>query len=418
MRLKRENMSVPEKIRAEASATWKPNQSEAPLKADAAKNGAHCAVDLPPMLDDDAAISGAVQGRVVVAMSGGVDSSVAAALLAEAGYDAVGISMRLYATPQENYTKSCCSPDDLFDARTVAGSLEIPFYVANYQDAFRERVIDYFVEEYRNGRTPNPCVACNNHLKFDILLKRSLALGATFLATGHYARIDRSGDHPVMRTGLDKSKDQSYFLFGIPREALSRIIFPLGGLQKDEVRDEAHRLEIATADKPDSHDICFVAGGDYKDFVAERLGNEELKTGNIILADGEVLGTHDGIHNFTVGQRRGLGISYSEPLYVQSIRPKDGTVVVGPKGSAFSRGLTAERCNWLSFERPPRSFECDVKTRYHATPVPAMVTVGDDPEVAMVEFLDPQGAVSPGQAAVFYRGDEVLGGGWIEETRG
>ncbi|TDP76535.1 tRNA (5-methylaminomethyl-2-thiouridylate)-methyltransferase [Bradymonas sediminis] len=411
-------MSVSDKISINKPANWKPEGAEALLKKNAPKTGAHCAVDLPPMLDDDTAISGAVEGRVVVAMSGGVDSSVAAALLAEAGYDAVGISMRLYATPQENYTKSCCSPDDLFDARTVASSLGIPFYVANYQDAFKERVIDYFIDEYRYGRTPNPCVACNNHLKFDILLKRSLALGATFLATGHYARIDRSGEHPVMRMGVDRTKDQSYFLFGIPREALNRIIFPLGGLEKDEVRAEAHRLDIETADKPESHDICFVAGGDYKDFVAERLGKEKIQPGKIVLPSGEVLGEHDGIHNFTVGQRRGLGVSYNEPLFVHSIRPSDGTVVVGPKGSAFSTALVADRCNWLSFERPPRSFECTVKTRYHASPVPAMVTVGDDPTIATVEFLDPQGAVSPGQAAVFYRGDEVLGGGWIGETRG
>lgn len=380
-------------------------------------SAAHCAVDLPPMLEDDHAIKGAVQGRVVVAMSGGVDSSVAAALLAEAGYDAVGISMRLYSTPQENYSKSCCSPDDLFDARTVASSLGIPFYVANYEEAFRKRVIDYFVEEYRYGRTPNPCVACNNHLKFDILLKRSLALGATYLATGHYARIDRSGDFPVMRTGVDSTKDQSYFLFGIPREALARIIFPLGGLQKDQVRDEAHRLELETADKPDSHEICFVGGGNYKEFMIEQLGDEQLKPGKLMHVSGEVLGEHDGIHNFTVGQRRGLGISYHEPLFVQSIRPADGTVVVGPKRGIFSRGLVAERCNWLSFERPPGAFECEVKIRYGSPAVPAFVTVGTDPQTAMVEFLEPQGAVTPGQAAVFYRGDEVLGGGWIEEAR-
>ncbi len=378
---------------------------------------ASCAVDLPPLLADDDDIRGVVKDRIVVAMSGGVDSSVAAALLAEAGYDAVGISMRLYATPQENYSKSCCSPDDLFDARTVASSLGIPFYVANYQEVFRERVIDYFVEEYRHGRTPNPCVACNNHLKFDILLKRSLALGSTFLATGHYARIDRSGDRPVLKAGLDASKDQSYFLFGIPREALSRIIFPLGGLTKDQVRDEAHRLELETADKPDSHEICFVAGGDYKDFVAEKLAQEETTPGKLVHANGEVLGDHDGIHNFTIGQRKGLGISYHEPLYVQSIRPSDGTVVVGPPGGVFSRGLVAERCNWLSFERPQGPLECAVKIRYRSEAVPALVTVGADATTAFVEFEEPQRAVTPGQAAVFYRGDEVLGGGWIEEAR-
>lgn len=376
-----------------------------------------CSVDLPPVLEDDEQIRGIVQGRVVVAMSGGVDSSVAAALLAEAGYDAVGISMRLYATPQENYSKSCCSPDDLFDARTVAASLDIPFYVANYQEVFQQRVIDYFVDEYRRGRTPNPCVACNNHLKFDILLKRSLALGSKFLATGHFARVDRSGEVPLLKKGLDPSKDQSYFLFGIPREALSRIIFPLGELHKEDVREQARRLNLETAEKPESHEICFVGGGDYKDFLAEKLAGEETTPGKIVHANGEELGEHDGIHNFTIGQRKGLGLSYHEPLYVQSIRPADGTVVVGGGGGVFSRGLVAERCNWLSFERPAGPLECEVRIRYRSEPVKALVTVGAQAQTAFVEFEEPQRAVTPGQAAVFYRGDEVVGGGWIEEAR-
>jgi tRNA-specific 2-thiouridylase len=371
----------------------------------------------PQQLEDDSAIKGAVEGRVVIAMSGGVDSSVAAALLHDDGYDAVGISMRLYATPQENYSKSCCSPDDLFDARMVADTLGIPFYVANYQDAFRERVIDYFVEEYRHGRTPNPCVACNNHLKFDILLKRSLALGSSYLATGHFARIDRSGDVPKLLKGSDSKKDQSYFLFGLPREALGRILFPLGDMTKDQVRERARKMDLETADKPESQEICFVAGGDYKDFVRKKLDEEGTTPGVIRHVDGRVLGEHEGIHGFTVGQRKGLGISYHEPLYVQAIRPSDGTVVVGPKAGLFARGLVAERCNWLSFERPNGPLECEVKIRYRSEPVPALVTVGADASTAFVEFEEPQRAVTPGQAAVFYRGDEVLGGGWIEEPR-
>ena len=228
-----------------------------------------------------------VTDRIVIAMSGGVDSSVAAALLAEQGYDTVGISMRLYSTPQEDYSKSCCSPDDLFDARMVASRLGMPFYVANYEDQFRETVIDYFVDEYARGRTPNPCVMCNNHLKFDILLSRSLALGSKYLATGHFARVDRSGDVPVLRTGLDASKDQSYFLFGLPREALGRILFPLGEMTKDEVRHEARRLQLETADKKESQEICFVAGGDYKRFVQERLAKQGTTPGNIVLDDWE-----------------------------------------------------------------------------------------------------------------------------------
>ncbi len=371
----------------------------------------------PATLESNDEIADAVRDRVVVAMSGGVDSSVTAAVLARQGYDAVGISMRLYSTPQEEYTKSCCSPDDLFDARAVADSLDIPFYVANYEDEFQRRVISYFVGEYRRGRTPNPCVACNDHLKFDILLKRSLALGAKYLATGHYARIDRSGDRPRLLRGRDRNKDQSYFLFGLPRRALGRIMFPLGDQTKDEVREIAGDLALETADKPESQEICFVGGGDYKEFVADLVSEEEQVPGEIVTVDGEVLGEHDGIHQFTVGQRRGLGLSYHKKLYVQAIRPDDGTVVVGGRKDLMSRGLVAERCNWLSFDRPTGPLECTVKIRYRSEPVPALVTVGDDAETAFVEFESPQRAVTPGQAAVFYRGDEVVGGGWIEEPR-
>ncbi|WP_347343330.1 tRNA 2-thiouridine(34) synthase MnmA [Lujinxingia sediminis] len=362
-------------------------------------------------------MASAVQDRVVVAMSGGVDSSVTAGILAGEGYDAVGIAMRLYSTPQESYTKSCCSPDDLFDARTVADSLSIPFYVANYEDAFRERVIEYFVSEYRRGRTPNPCVACNDHLKFDILLQRSLALGASYLATGHFARIDRSGDVPKLLRGVDRNKDQSYFLFGLPREALGRILFPLGGMTKDEVRDIARTMGLETAEKAESQEICFVGGGDYKAFVAKLLSEQERTPGRIVTTSGEVLGEHDGIHNFTVGQRRGLGLSYHEPLYVKAIRPEDGTVVVGGRDELAARGLVAERCNWLSFDRPNGPIECQVKIRYAGEPVPCLLTVGADPTTAFVEFEESQRAVTPGQAAVFYQGEEVLGGGWIEEPR-
>jgi len=374
-------------------------------------------IDLPPIREVGDELESIVDDRVVVAMSGGVDSSVTAALCAEQGHDAVGIAMRLYSTPQDDYSKSCCSPDDLFDARQVAASVDMPFYVANYQEVFRERVIDYFVDEYRRGRTPNPCVACNNHLKFDILLERCLALGSPYLATGHYARIDRSGERPKLKRGVDETKDQSYFLFGIPREALSRILFPLGALQKGEVREHAERLGLATADKPESHEICFVGGGDYEEYVEERLDEQERQPGTIVHQNGEVLGEHEGIHQFTIGQRRGLGISHHERLYVQSIRPEDGTLVVGPRDGLDARGLVAERCNWLAFERPSGPIECRVQIRYNADPVPALVTVSDTPETAFVEFVEPQRAVTPGQAAVFYRGDEVLGGGFIEEAR-
>ncbi len=379
-------------------------------------NNQSCSVP-PPMLEDDHEIRAAVADRVVIAMSGGVDSSVAAGLVAEQGYEAVGIAMRLYSTPQEQYTKSCCSPDDLFDARMVADSLDIPFYVANYEREFEETVIDYFVAEYERGRTPNPCVACNNHLKFDILLRRSLALGSSYLATGHYARIDRSGEVPVLRKGLDESKDQSYFLFGLPREALGRIMFPLGEMTKAEVRARAHAMNLETADKPESQEICFVTGRSYREFVEDRLSKSQTVPGKFMHENGQHLGDHDGIHRFTIGQRKGLGIGYSEPLYVKAIRPNDGTVVLGPQSSLSMRGFVAEGCNWLSFERPPGPMECEVRIRYRSAAVPALVTVGAQASTAFVEFENPQDAVTPGQAAVFYRGDEVLGGGSIEEAR-
>jgi tRNA-uridine 2-sulfurtransferase len=375
-----------------------------------AGQGAACLVE-PAM-----PLSELVEGRVVVAMSGGVDSSVVAAMVADAGWDAVGVSMRLYATPPSSYTKSCCSPDDLFDARMVADVLGIPFYVANYQEVFRERVISYFVEEYRRGRTPNPCVACNNHVKFNILLERALALGARYLATGHFVRIVQVDGEPRLFKGCDEAKDQSYFLFGIPREALGRLMFPLGEMTKAQVRERARGLGLETAEKPESQEICFVAGESYQEFVAARLEQGERIRGRFVHAvTGESLGEHDGIHAFTVGQRKGLGIAYSEPLYVQAIRPETGDVVVGPRKGLDAYGLVASRCNWLSWDVPPARFACDVKIRYRGQAVPAQVEILADGRVA-VTFEEPQRAVCPGQAAVFYRGDEVLGGGWIEEA--
>lgn len=378
------------------------------------EQGSACPVDAP--LPQGGELGALVDGRVVVAMSGGVDSSVVAAMVAQDGWDAVGVSMRLYATPPSSYTKSCCSPDDLFDARMVADVLGIPFYVANYQDVFRERVISYFVEEYRRGRTPNPCVACNNHVKFNILLERALSLGAKYLATGHFVRIVEVDGEPRLFKGCDEAKDQSYFLFGIPREALGRLMFPLGEMTKAQVRERARALGLETAEKAESQEICFVAGESYQEFVSARLAEGERIKGRFVHAvTGEVLGEHDGIHQFTVGQRKGLGIAYAEPLYVQAIRPESGEVVVGPRQGLEARGLVASRCNWLSWDEPPAGFECSVKIRYRGAAVAARVELLADGRAA-VTFEEPQRAVCPGQAAVFYRGDEVLGGGWIEEA--
>ncbi len=353
-------------------------------------------------------------GRAVVAMSGGVDSSVVAAMLHHAGHDVVGVSMRLYATA-EGAGKSCCSPDDLFDARSVADSMGFPFYVANYQDSFRERIVDYFVNEYRKGRTPSPCILCNDHLKFDVLLERMAALGGAFLATGHYARIEqREGRYALLR-GVDTRKDQSYFLFGLRREVLSKIQFPLGGMTKPEVRALGLEMDVPTATKAESQDICFVAGGDYADFVEARLEAEEIVRGRIVRAStGEVVGEHGGIHRFTVGQRRGLGVAYAEPLYVKGIDPETGDVLVGTRAEIGQRSFFTERCNWLRWEQPPQKFDCLAQVRYRHKAVPCTVTIGEDSTFCNVELKGDERGISPGQAAVFYDGDEVLGGGWIE----
>jgi tRNA-specific 2-thiouridylase len=350
--------------------------------------------------------------RGVVAMSGGVDSSVAAALLVEEGHEVVGISMRLYEAPPTS-DRSCCSPDDLFDARHVASGLGIPFYVANYVEAFQERVIDYFVQEYRKGRTPNPCVACNNHLKFDVLLGRTRALGGAWLATGHYARVERVGDRWALLKGVDPAKDQSYFLYGLPRALLGQIRFPLGALTKEEVRAMATARGLTTAQKPESQEICFVTGTSYRDFVKARLAQEEIKPGRLLHQDGRVMGTHEGVHQFTVGQRKGLGLDWHETLYVLRVDARSGDVVVGPQRGLEASGFEAQDAHWLRWEAPPARFLAQVKIRYRAEPEDASVEVLDDGRVR-VTFDQPQRAVAPGQVAVFYDGDEVLGGAVIE----
>ena len=350
-------------------------------------------------------------------MSGGVDSSVVAAMLHEAGESVVGVSMRLYATGA-SAGKSCCSPDDLYDAREVASSFGFPFYVANYQESFQERVIDYFVDEYRRGRTPSPCILCNDHLKFDVLLDRMVALGGAYLATGHYARIDEHDGRWRLRRGVDATKDQSYFLFGLRRETLSSIRFPLGESTKAEVRVAAHRLGLETAAKPESQDICFVAGRSYVEFVEAKLKKEEIRPGRIVRATtGEVLGSHEGIHRYTVGQRRGLGIAHSEPLYVKRVDADSGDVIVGTAMEVNERQFRVDRCNWLRWDAPPAAFSagCQVRYRHHAVPASVRVDL-TDPTKATVTLDEADRGISPGQAAVFYDGDEVLGGGWIEEV--
>ena len=356
--------------------------------------------------------------RIVVAMSGGVDSSVAAALLAEQGHDVVGLSMQLY-DQREGQTSfgSCCTLDDLYDARRVAAAIQIPHYIVNFERQFDEQVVSNFVSEYAAGRTPLPCARCNSDLKFATLVERASGLGADAVATGHYARVDRdpaSGRYRLRR-GVDPTKDQAYFLFSLTQDQLARAVFPVGDRAKAHVRDYARARRLPVADKPDSQEICFIPDNDYASFVAKHAP-EAARGGEIVDERGEVLGTHDGIHRFTVGQRKGLGLSGSgAPLYVLQLRPADQQVVVGPKTSLEQTTLTASEVNWM-IEEPSAPIRAQVQIRHRHQAAPAVVrSLGEGR--ARVEFDAPQIAITPGQAAVFYDGDVVLGGGWIDSAR-
>jgi tRNA-uridine 2-sulfurtransferase len=352
--------------------------------------------------------------RIVVAMSGGVDSSVAAALLAEQGHDVIGVSMQLYdQTEGQTNFGTCCTIDDLHDARRVAAAIGIPHYILNFENRFDEQVVSNFISEYAAGRTPIPCAHCNSDLKFATLLERAVGFGAEMLATGHYARIERGIDGRfVLRRGVDRGKDQSYFLFSLTQEQLARAAFPVGHLDKDTVRDEARRLNLRVASKPDSQEICFVPDGDYAGFI-ERAAPELKQPGAIVDRDGARLGTHGGVHRFTIGQRKGLGLSASEPLYVLEIRPEASEVVVGPREALGRHALTAAQVNWVSGVAPLDWLPVTAQIRHQHDAAPARVRA-TDVTGAELEFEEPQSAITPGQAVVFYDDDVVLGGGWID----
>jgi len=352
--------------------------------------------------------------RIVVAMSGGVDSSVAAALLTEQGHDVIGLSMQLYDQRGGEQTwGSCCTLDDLHDARRVASALGFPHYIVNFERQFRETVISNFVQEYAAGRTPLPCAHCNSDLKFSTLLDRARGLGAEHVATGHYARVEAAADGRwLLKRSADPGKDQSYFLFTLTQDQLARAVFPIGGLSKPHVREQARRLGLAVADKPDSQEICFIPDGDYASFV-ERKEPAVARGGAIVDRSGRELGTHGGVHRFTVGQRKGLGIASTIPLYVLKIDADAGTVTVGSRDALEQTQLTASGVNWVSIDAPDSPVRVTAQIRHRHTPAAGSVRALPEHRAEMT-FDDAQPAITPGQAVVFYDGDTVVGGGWIE----
>lgn len=357
--------------------------------------------------------------RVVVAMSGGVDSSVAAALLHEQGYDVVGVTLQLFDYGAAvSKSKTCCAGQDIYDAKRVADKCGFPHYVLNYESNFKQSVIDDFAESYLKGETPIPCVKCNQTVKFRDLLEVARDLGADCMATGHY--IDRRMDDGKanLYRAHDHGKDQSYFLFATTQEQLDFLRFPLGGWSKAKTREEAQRLGLLTADKPDSQDICFVPHGDYAKVVKE-VRPEAGKPGNIVHLDGRVVGTHDGIIHYTIGQRKGLGIGggvteNNEPLFVLELKPETGEVIVGPKEALARDMMHVTGCNWLLGALPPEGKPVTVKFRSSMQPIAATLKPANDG--AYIHLADAQYGISPGQAAVCYDGDKLLGGGWITRT--
>ena len=352
--------------------------------------------------------------RVVVAMSGGVDSSVAASLLTEAGHEVIGLSMQLYDQREAPEAfGSCCSLDDLHDARRVAQALGIPHYLVNFEAEFQETVVRNFVGEYASGRTPIPCVHCNSDLKFATLVERAAGLDAAWVATGHYARVAYDEDRREYRLlrGSDRDKDQSYFLFSLTQDQLAHAVFPVGHLTKPEVRAHASRLGLLVADKPDSHEICFVPDGDAAGFVERHL-SDGPRAGSIVDSSGRILGQHTGVHRYTVGQRKGLGLATGAPLYVIKLQPDSSEVVVGPREELGRSDLQATGVNWIAGTPPLEPRRVTARIRHRHRDAPATVTAEGDGR-ASLRFDEPQLAVAPGQAVVFYEGEDVVGGGWI-----
>ena len=351
--------------------------------------------------------------KALIAMSGGVDSSLAAKLTKDKGFDCIGCTMKLYHNEDVGVERSrtCCSLDDVEDARSVAYKLGMPFYVFNFTDAFRDTVIRKFIESYENGITPNPCIDCNRYMKFDKLLERAKILGCDYIVTGHYARIEEQDGKFVLKKALDETKDQSYVLYSMTQEQLSSTMFPLGSMRKTEVRAMAEESGFVNADKPDSQDICFVPNGDYAGVIELQTGKRPVD-GNFVDKQGNILGRHKGVIHYTIGQRKGLGISSTEPLYVCGICPKEGNVILGSNDDLFSREANVSDFNWISGEVPGGEFRCKAKIRYRQVEQWAIV-IPTGTDTVHITFDEPQRAITPGQAAVLYDGDIVLGGGTL-----
>lgn len=355
-------------------------------------------------------------GKVMIGMSGGVDSSVAAALLLEKGYEVVGVTLKLWDENEdecERFGGGCCSLDDVNDARMVAFKLGIPHYVLNFKDAFKRDVVDYFVSEYLEGRTPNPCIACNRFIKFEGLIDKAKAMGFDFVATGHYARIiknDESGRMELHR-GAFYNKDQSYVLYNFTQEQLARTLMPLGEISKDTTREIAAKFGFSIAAKPDSQEICFVPDQDYAKFIEKYTGIKS-KPGNFVDKNGQILGTHKGISYFTIGQRKGLGIAFGKPMFVSGIDPATNEVILSDEADIFKNVLTAGNLNYIEIPSLEKPMEIQAKIRYSAQPAAAMLSPLTE-DTAKVVFKQPQRAITPGQSVVFYHGDSVVGGGTI-----
>jgi tRNA-specific 2-thiouridylase len=373
----------------------------------------------------------AATGTIAVAMSGGVDSSTVAAMLRNEGHEVIGLTLQLWdqnrlagkpGVPDAPKTGRCCSLDDVYDARRVAETLDIPYYVVNQQERFEHDVVQPFVNDYLNGRTPIPCSLCNNHLKFDQLLRTARQIGADRIATGHYARneYDPARGRWILKRPADRAKDQTWFLFGLTQEQLAHTLFPLGHLTKPEVREVARESKLALADKPDSQEICFIPGGNYKQFIANYLDEQGRpmpdSSGELVTTAGQPLGHHEGVHNFTIGQRKGLGLTSPNPLYVLNIDRETRRVTVGPESELNTATLHAHRLNWISIPGLDEPRRVQVKIRHVHEPSPALIeplTGADGSRHVRITFDEPQRAITPGHSAVFYDGDEVVGGGWI-----